>query len=95
MQKIYDNTESLIELVNNILDISKIEAGRFEIIRNNFRISESIKKCIDNFETLYTEKGISLILTNTYTEDIIYTDESKFILICNNLLSNAYKFTNS
>lgn len=93
MQKIYDNTDSLIELVNNILDISKIEAGRFEIIKKEIPILDTIGKCVDNFRTLYSEKGIALVLTNQATLSTLYTDESKYTLICNNILSNAYKFT--
>ena len=56
-------------------------------------ISETLQKCIDNFSTLYGQKGITLTLTNDCKKNIILTDESKFILICTNLLSNAYKFT--
>ena len=93
MQKIFDNTESLIELVNNILDISKIEAGRFEILWQEVNIKDVIQKCVENFENLYREKGITLILTDVSEIDTITTDRSKFILICNNILSNAYKFT--
>jgi two-component system, chemotaxis family, sensor kinase CheA len=95
MQKIYNNTDSLIELVNNILDISKIEAGRFEIIKKEIPIIDTIGKCVDNFRTLYAEKGIALVLTNNTTLSTLYTDESKYTLICNNILSNAYKFTPS
>lgn len=93
MQKIFNNTESLIELVNNILDISKIEAGRFEILWEEVNIKDIIEKCVENFENLYREKGIALILTDSSKIDTITTDQSKFILVCNNLLSNAYKFT--
>lgn len=95
MQKIYDNTESLIELVNNILDISKIEAGRFELLYEEVNIRELIQLSVENFETLYREKWIALILTNECQINTIRTDKSKFILICNNLLSNAYKFTDT
>ena len=56
-------------------------------------ISETLEKCIDNFSTLYEQKGIVLQLTNNCEKNIILTDESKFVLICTNLLSNAYKFT--
>jgi two-component system, chemotaxis family, sensor kinase CheA len=95
MEKIYNSTESLIDLVNNILDISKIEAGRFEIIKSETDIQKTIQLCIDNFRTLYKEKGIDLVLTNNSTITTIITDASKYTLICNNLLSNAYKFTES
>jgi signal transduction histidine kinase len=93
MQKIYDSTESLIDLVNNILDISKIEAGRFEIVFTDVDIGVVVAKCRENFSTLYKEKNIELTLSDTSEKRILSTDASKLALICNNLLSNAYKFT--
>lgn len=93
MQKIYDSTESLIELVNNILDISKIEAGKFEILLAEANIRELIRRVFENFETIYREKWIELTLSDTSGIEMLTTDASKFSLICTNLLSNAYKFT--
>lgn len=95
MEKIFNSSESLIQLVNNILDISKIEAWRFEIIKSDIDIVWVVSKCIDNFKTLYEDKWITLVLTNKTNFHTINTDESKVILLCNNLLSNAYKFTSS
>ena len=93
MKKIYGSTIQLIDLVNNILDISKIEAWRLEVEYKDISIASVLNGRIDNFSTLYKEKGIALTLTNKCTIDTMSTDESKFIILCNNLLTNAYKFT--
>lgn len=94
MKKIYESTSSLIDLVNNILDISKIEAGRMEITLSDIHPDDVIKKCMDDFQSIYQEKNITLRLTNLLRSDIIlHTDEGKLRLILTNLLSNAYKFT--
>jgi two-component system chemotaxis sensor kinase CheA len=93
MKKIYDSTESLIDLVNNILDLSKIEAGRMEKIISPVNISELTRKCKEDFMGIYTEKNIQLLLTDRASIHILSTDESKVRMILINLLSNAYKFT--
>ncbi|GAB0174693.1 MAG: hypothetical protein HHAS10_05720 [Candidatus Altimarinota bacterium] len=95
MEKIFENTEGLIELVNNILDISKIEAGRMEISLGDMKVQEVINSALEGFQKLCEEKGITLKLNNELTVDIIHSDEQKFRLIITNLLSNAYKFTQS
>ncbi len=93
MKKIYDSTESLISMVNNILDISKIEAWRMRLNISSVNIHELIGKCINDFESMYTEKGIVLNLEDISSLEMIDTDDEKFRLIMNNLLSNACKFT--
>lgn len=95
MKKIYDNTESLIEFVNNLLDISKIEAGKMDIKFESIDPVSVIKDCIDDFSDIYHEKNIGIHLTDESSQDIIKTDKSKLYLILSNLLSNAYKFTSS
>lgn len=93
MKKIYDSTESLINMVNNILDISKIEAWRMKLNISTINIHNLIEKCINDFESMFSEKNIALTLNDTSTLQMIDTDDEKFRLIMNNLLSNACKFT--
>ena len=95
MKKIYDNTESLINMVNNILDIAKIEAWRMEVNLTEINIKSTIEKSINDFESMFHEKNIGLSLTDTLSLSTISTDEDKFHVIMNNLLSNACKFTSN
>lgn len=95
MKKIFESTEWLIDLVNNILDISKIEAWRMEIHKSQIALDEVINSSMESFLKICEEKWVSLQFINSLTENIIESDESKFRLILTNLLSNAYKFTPS
>ncbi len=56
-------------------------------------IHELISKCINDFDAMYDEKHIALTLEDTSSLGMIDTDDEKFRLIMNNLLSNACKFT--
>jgi len=86
------NTNSLISLVNDSLDISKIESWK---IQYNFRetdIKELMLNTIEWFKSLLEGKNISI---ETYLSDITAsTDQDKLKQIITNLISNAYKFTN-
>ncbi len=95
MLQIYGSTEELINFVNNILDISKLEAWRMTFTYKPFSHRILTKKVVDNFMTLCAQKSISLTLTDACLRDTIQSDEAKLVLILNNLLSNAYKFTNA
>lgn len=95
MSQIYTSTEDLISFVNNILDISKLEAGRMTFAMESIDPHIHIQKIYDNFSTLYAEKSITLVLTDHSKRATMSTDPTKLTLILNNLLSNAYKFTTS
>lgn len=95
MKKIFESTEWLIELVNNILDISKIEAWRMEIKMSKIVLRDVLHSTLEGFYKICEEKGIAIHLEDTVNINEIETDEQKFRLILTNLLSNAYKFTQS
>ena len=88
------NGEMLSKLINDLLDLSKIEAGKSEI-----QISKvSITEIIQDIETLFTksakEKGIELSLKiDQSVPDFIYTDPLRLRQILNNMIGNAIKFT--
>ncbi|MBP9812733.1 hypothetical protein KBC86_05085, partial [Candidatus Gracilibacteria bacterium] len=93
MKKIFESTEGLIELVNNILDISKIEAGRMEVKIGKVVIRDVVHTSLEGFYKICEEKGIVIELEDNLQVEEMNTDEQKFRLILTNLLSNAYKFT--
>jgi K+-sensing histidine kinase KdpD len=71
MTQIFDNTENLIKFVNNILDISKLEAGRMAFTYKTFSHKNTIGSLLENFMTLYAQKSISLTLTDETKHDSI------------------------
>jgi len=93
LKDIHSSGRHLLSLINDILDLSKVEAGRMELEASRFRVPESI----DNAMTLVRERaqrhGIALGKDVDPAVDEIVADERKFKQILLNLLTNAVKFT--
>ena len=89
------STEHLSDLIEGLLEISKIEAGRLELYRNQVRISELIDELVAMFRLQAQEKGIDFTFTSQgRIPEWVITDEKRLRQILINLLSNAIKFTN-
>lgn len=98
-KKMYDqinqSSYSMLGVVSNLLNIAKMEAGKFELIKKSASLSNFIKKEAEFFKVKADEKKIALNI-NLPKEDItISYDEEKLSLVLNNLLSNAIKFTDA
>lgn len=93
---IYQSGKRLLELVNNILDISKIETGQMEIFINPTSINSLLSNMFSFFQPLAKSKNIELKY-ETFLENgcLANTDESKINQILTNLINNAIKFTKS
>lgn len=83
----------LNELINDILDISKIEAGELTIYKNNISLKNLIEELYDLFIPVAQNKNIEFINNFQIINDEIFTDENRTKQIIKNLLSNAIKFT--
>ena len=94
--KITDSTDWLLRIINDILDISKIEAGKMDFEEVPFDLSEIFSRCQSVILPSITEKDLTL---NVYTEPIIgkklVSDPIRIYQVLINLLSNAVKFTHS
>jgi len=89
-----DSAHHLNDLINNILDYSKIEAGKFELNHNWFDLNELCQKITSMICYQAEVKGISFILNiGEQVPKYIDTDETRLKQILLNLLSNAIKFT--
>ncbi|WKY48125.1 response regulator [Eubacteriaceae bacterium ES3] len=86
--------KDLLELINDILDLSKIESGKMEVTAESFNIRETAETMRRLFLPLTNEKGLQFDL-NVADEvpELVYSDEMKISQIMKNLLSNAIKFT--
>ncbi|MFZ2125044.1 MAG: ATP-binding protein [Candidatus Saccharimonadales bacterium] len=91
LNKISDNAKTLINLVNDMLDLSKFEADKLELSLGTYSVDELIQKSLDQVMLMYKAKGLAL--TYLPTSLSITTDPAHFDRIMLNLLSNAYKFT--
>lgn len=92
---ILKSAEKLLGIINDILDLSKLEAGKMNYSIKKFNIIEEILGLIENIKGMSQTKGIDLIFE--YQEGLpdIYSDPNKINHIVSNLLSNAVKFTDS
>lgn len=86
--------ESLITIVNDILDLSKLDAGKVELEIIPFGVTESVRAVIELLRPLAQQKGltIELVLTKDLHE-ILRGDVTRYRQVLSNLLSNAVKFT--
>ena len=84
----------LLSILNDILDLSKIEAGRLELEAAPFALASLAKAAVTAFEPLAAAKGLSLTLSLGEGADGLYRgDAGRVRQILNNLISNAVKFT--
>ena len=81
-------------LINNILDFSKLEAGKFSLEKRKFHFREMLDYVKANHHSKITEKGLDFFVTiSPDIPEYIIGDELRIVQILNNLLSNACKFT--
>ena len=87
---------SLLAILNDILDVSKIEAGRMEIHRAPFSIRRAVDECMQLVRHRAHEKGLELVSTiSPATPDALVGDVVRIRQILTNLVGNAVKFTDS
>jgi CheY-like chemotaxis protein/CHASE3 domain sensor protein len=86
--------KDLLALINDILDLSKIEAGKVEVVPETVSIARTVDSLTRTFEALTQEKGLAFeMLVAPGTPEQIETDSQRLGQILKNLLSNAMKFT--
>lgn len=90
------NAQNLTQLIGDILDLSKIEAGKIEIERRAFSLNELLQDIMASLGLTAQEKGLRLELTvDADTPAFIVSDSVRVRQVLINLLSNAIKFTDS
>lgn len=91
---IHSSGQDLLNLINDILDLSKVEAGKLEMHFSEFNMSELPSQIERNFSHVADKKGLAFeVIKENDVPDIFYTDDKRFQQIIKNLLSNAFKFT--
>lgn len=93
LQKILAAGKHLLSLINGILDLSKIEAGKMEIYLENIELPVLINDIVDTTQPLLSKRANNLVVDCPATLPLIYTDLTKLRQGLLNLLSNAAKFT--
>jgi signal transduction histidine kinase/ligand-binding sensor domain-containing protein/DNA-binding response OmpR family regulator len=89
------NVKRLQTLINQLLSLSKLEAGKMKLNAKEEDIVQLMKGFMQSFESLTKQKDIDLIFDSSLEKYLIRVDRLKVEKIMNNLLSNAVKFTNA
>ena len=93
LQKVLISAEHLLNLINGLLDLAKIEAGRMEVYAENFKLEEVIRLATATVEPLLKDGRVKLITEIAPDIPMLKTDRDKLKQSVLNLLSNAVKFT--
>ena len=94
-QMIYHSSSDMLELINNLLDVAKIEAGKFQIFKKPLSMKEMIEGRVPFFQTAAKDAKVKIIseVLNNVPEKVDF-DQNTISQVLNNLLSNAVKFSN-
>lgn len=93
LERIHGASRHLLTLINDVLDLSKIEAGKIELFFETFLISDIMRDIVSTSQPLANKNNNELILENNLDLDSVYADQTRVRQIVLNLVSNACKFT--
>ncbi|MEW6108586.1 MAG: response regulator [Nitrospirota bacterium] len=93
IRNIYSAGRHLLELINNVLDIAKIEAGKYEMVYETFRVYDLIDEVLNIMTPFAENKFIEIEVNIGEDVNLITADRVKIKQILYNLISNAIKFT--
>lgn len=93
LQTVYNNSNHLLELINGLLDLSRIEAGKVALSYEEFTISDLLSEVIPGMEQLVRERGLTLNYSVAPEIGSLYADKAKTRQVLINILGNAVKFT--
>jgi len=93
LKKVVANARHLLQLINDVLDVSKIESGKIDLQPKEIYLKLLIESVIPTFEPMIKQKGLTFTINLNENLLPVYGDEDKVKRIFINLLSNAVKFT--
>ena len=94
IEYVNESSEQLLKLINDILDISKIEAGRLELVAENFAVRPLIDTISNNLRVLAEQKNLAFdVDIDEKVPMLLLGDKDRLSQVLINLLSNAFKFT--
>lgn len=93
LRDILNSGRHLLQLLSEILDLSKVEAGRMELNDEQFSVHEAVDYAVSMVRERADRRGISLVVERSGELGLIEADELRFKQVVLNLLSNAVKFT--
>ncbi len=94
LDDVYNSATHLLQLINDVLDLAKVEAGKMELDLETFAPEKAVGEVCAILQGIANEKGVKLTWDVAPELGRVTLDPHKFKQICYNLLSNAVKFTN-
>ncbi len=93
IKSLMNSGKHMMELLNDILDLSKIEKGKFRLDETHFAVKELLDSIESTFKPLAKEKGLTFTIINNLSCPFLFADKARLRQILSNLLSNAIKYT--
>jgi len=93
LDNIHNSGRHLLSLINDILDLTKIEAGRMDLVYEEFGVDSAVREVLNVVRSLAMRKEIDISSTVEPQTALLIADKNKFKQVLYNLLSNAIKFT--
>ena len=96
VEVIHKSASHLHEVVNDVLDFATVEAGKLDLVEENFDPSSIISRCVEMVSAQARSRGVKIAIENSNVDlPILYGDERRLRQVLLNLLSNAVKFSPS
>jgi protein-histidine pros-kinase len=90
---VHNSAQHLLQLINDVLDLAKVEAGKIELCPETFALAKAIEEVCAVIKGIAHKKQVNVKWTVAPELDSVTLDQQKFKQVCYNLLSNAVKFT--
>lgn len=95
LTRVKNNTDRLVRLITDLLDLSRIEAGRIELHRTAVPVAEIMQEVVESLRPMAAQKGVELSMVPVGFPLLAFADRDKLQQILINLVENAVKFTAS
>src|SRR5438132_895166 len=93
LDNIYNSGKHLLSLINDVLDLTKVEAGRMDLVYEEFGVDSAVREVLNVVRSLAMKKDIEIASAVEPLDALLIADKNKFKQVLYNLLSNAIKFT--
>jgi len=90
---IAQSTDRLLEIINNLLDVSRIETGRVQLNMRSTPLQQIIRRCLDEYHLVVEKRGQTLTVDLPSDAPLLLCDLARTVQVLGNLLGNASKYT--
>ena len=93
LRRIKRNARALQDLITSVLEISRLEAGRLPVVRQEVRVPELLKEVEADMQDVIEQSGLDWVLHVAHDLPVVHSDPDKLKVVLKNLIGNAVKFT--